>query len=361
MTSKERVHAALRREPVDRVPVFMWFHPETEQRLATLLEVPPALVARAMGNDIRQAWVSNNHAMEGVRHEHEGGWHVDAWGVRWVRCGGFNQIAASPLAKAGEAEVRAYSFPPGRSPELLAPMRPLAGDKQHFIGCDVSPCVFEMYARLRGMAEAMLDLAAAPELAAEMLARSADFAVALAQSACQELALDWLWTGDDVAGQQAPLMHPDQWRELVKPHLQRVFDVGAEAGVWVAYHCCGALRPLIGDLVEMGLHVLNPIQCNCPGMAPLELKREFGERLAFMGGVDTQDLLPNGSEAEVRRATRRLVEGMSADGGGYILAASHTVPPETPMANLFAMFAEAGISREEIHDRAADLRRSPGE
>lgn len=59
---------------------------------------------------------------------------------------------------------------------------------------------------------------------------------------------------------------------------------------------------------------------------------------------------------EVRRATRRLIDGMTADGGGYILAASHTVPPETPPENIFAMYAETGLSREEIFDRAADVR-----
>ena len=75
-----------------------------------------------------------------------------------------------------------------------------------------------------------------------------------------------------------------------------------------------------------------------------------------MGGVDTQDLLPHGTAAEVRRATARLIEGMTADGGGYILAASHTIPPETPDENIFAMYESAGISRAEIFDRAAEIR-----
>jgi uroporphyrinogen decarboxylase len=91
-------------------------------------------------------------------------------------------------------------------------------------------------------------------------------------------------------------------------------------------------------------------------MDALELKREFGSKLSFMGGVDTQDLLPNGTADEVRRATRRLIDGMTADGGGFILAASHTIPPETPMENIFAMYAEAGLSREAIFDRAAAAR-----
>jgi uroporphyrinogen-III decarboxylase len=76
----------------------------------------------------------------------------------------------------------------------------------------------------------------------------------------------------------------------------------------------------------------------------------------FVGGVDTQDLLPHGTADEVYAATARLIDGMTADGGGYILAASHSIPPETPDDNIFAMYAAAGLSREEIYDRASDIR-----
>lgn len=357
MTSKERVHAALRREPVDRIPIFMWFHPETVTLLAHYLEIPPAAVAVVMGNDVRMTWVNNNYAMEGIVHEQEGESHVDRWGIRWTKQGPFNQITHFPLAASSSAEVQAYTFPMEHLEALLAPMAAvLAGAEDFFIGCDVSPCVFEMYGRLRGLEQALLDLGEAPDLAEAMLRRCADFAVLLSQEACRRFPLDWLWTGDDVASQRSLLMSPETWRLRIKPHLARVFEVGKVQGLWVAYHCCGALRPIIPDLIEMGLDVLNPIQCNCPGMEPLELKREFGSHLSFMGGVDTQGLLPHGTVKEVRRATRRLIEGMTSDGGGYILAASHTIPPETPLDNIFALYAEAGLSREEILDRAAEVR-----
>lgn len=357
MNAKQRVHAALRREPVDRVPVFMWFHPETARHFGELLGIPPGRVAEAMGDDVRQAWVNNNYAMEGITHERDGDSHVDFWGIKWVKGGAFNQIEGFPLATARREEVLDYRFPYERVEELLAQMLPVAAlASDYFIGCDVSPCVFEMYWRLRGMEAAMTDVAADPDLADEMHGRCADFACLLAEEAVQRYPLDWLWTGDDVASQQCLMMSPGSWRSLVKPHLARVVAVGKRRGLPVAYHCCGSLRPIIEDLIEIGVDVLNPVQCNCPGMDPLELKREFGDRLAFMGGVDTQGLLPTGSVADVRRATARLIEGMTADGGGYILAASHTIPPETPDDNVFAMYAEAGISREEIFDRAADMR-----
>lgn len=197
-----------------------------------------------------------------------------------------------------------------------------------------------------------------PELTGAMLKRCAEFSIKLSEAACRRFTLDWLWLGDDAGGQQSMLMSPDTWRRMVKPFLKQNADVGKKHGVYVAFHSCGAIRPIIADLIEIGVDVLNPIQCNCPGMNPLELKKEFGKELAFMGGVDTQGVLPHGTAEQVRRATGELLEGMTTDGGGYILAASHTVPPETPEGNIFVMYDEAGITREEIFDRAARVRNS---
>ena len=202
----------------------------------------------------------------------------------------------------------------------------------------------------------MLDLGLHPRQSFRLMERCADFAVTLSQRAIESFPLDWLWTGDDVSSQTAMLMSPASWRELIKPHLARVTAVGKERSLWVAYHCCGSLPDIVEDLIEIGVDVLNPIQYGCPGMEARDLKRRYGSRLAFMGGVDTQDLLPNGTAGEVTGETRRLIETLSADGGGYILAASHTVPPETPMENIFAMYAAAGLNREQIMDTAAARR-----
>lgn len=358
MTSRERVQRALRKEAVDRVPIFMWFHPRTTARLAEMLEIAPGDVAEAMGNDIRQTWVNNNYAMEGIVHQRDGEGHTDLWGIRWVKQFDFNQIGHFPLAGASRQEVLAYRFPENRKEYLLGLMQPVADHcGSAYIGCDVSPCIFEMYWRLRGMEDALLDMASDPALAFEMFGRCADFSILLGEAACRQYPLDWFWTGDDVSGQRSMMMSPALWRELVKPHLARVFAVGKAHSLPVAYHCCGALRPIIPDLIEIGLDVLNPIQANCPGMDALDLKREFGRNIAFMGGVDTQEVLPFGSADDVRRTTARLIDGMTADGGGYILAASHTIPPNAPEENVFAMYEVAGVTRQEIFDRAACIRR----
>ncbi len=360
MTSKERVHRALRREPVDRVPVYMWFHPGTALHLSKLLEIPPQKLQDVMGNDVRQTWVNNNYAMEGVVHEEDGQSHTDDWGITWTKQGPFNQVSKYPLAGLSRSEVDEYEFPYDRADFLLGLMDPVAAQSdEYFIGCDVSPCAFEIFWRLRSMDDALLDMAQDPDFTARFLRKAMEFTLEMSRRACEEFELDWLWAGDDVAGQFGMMMSPEMWREQLRDDLTEVFDLGRSYDLVNAYHSCGAIRPIIPDLIEMGLDVLNPIQAGCPGMDAVDLKREYGSDLSFMGGVDTQGVLPHGSADEVKRATALLVEEMTSDGGGYILAASHTIPPETPDENIFAMYDAAGISEEEIYDRAADVRSAP--
>ena len=357
MTGKERMYASLDKQPVDRVPIFMWFHPETQKRLSLRLEIQPALLGRIMKNDVVMTWVNNNYAMEGIIHNKDGEGHTDAWGIAWEKRGAFNQIVRCPLESSSFEEMKEYRFPDPESEGLLDLMEPVSAEADgYFTGCDVSPCVFEMYNRLRGMKNGLLDLAASPIEAECMLSRCADFAAQLAESAIARYSLDMLWTGDDVSSQQSLLMSPQAWRLIIKPHLKRVIETGKTAGLRTAYHCCGAMREIIPDLIEIGVDILNPIQTSCPGMDPVRLKAEYGHHLAFMGGVDTQYLLPKGSPEEVRRETEQLIDGMTADGGGYILAASHTIPPEASEENIFALYEAAGISKEEIFDSAAAFR-----
>jgi len=358
LTAKQRVQSALARQPVDRVPIFMWFHPEMAKRLSHLLNIPAAYLNEVLGDDIRQTWVGNNFAMEGIVHEKEGETHLDDWGIEWIKIGPFNQIKKSPLRQAAEDEIQKYGFPVDKIEALLKNMdNVLPLSKDYFIGCDISPCLFEMLCRIRGMENAIYDLVSDSRAAQALMGKAAEFSINIGEAACDRFALDWFWTGDDVGGQKSLIMSPSCWRQKIKPHLAKIFQVGKKRNLWVAYHSCGAIRPIIPDLIEIGLDVLNPVQSNCPGMDPLELKREFGNELTFMGGVDTHHLLPKGSAAEVYRQTSRLLEGMFGDGGGYILAASHTVPPETPIENVFAMYQAAGVSREEILDRASQVKK----
>jgi len=358
MTPRERVYASLRKKPVDRVPIFMWLHPQTARALASELDIPVDALDCVMGNDVTQIWVNNNLSMEGVQLA-EGESFIDDWGIGWTREGEFNQISASPLAGKDISALTEYQLPLDTIETRLAPMTAVAkkaARENLFLGCDVSPCTWELFWRLVGMEDAFMALAEESEIVSGFLERAAEMAVTLATQAAERFPLDWIWTGDDLGTQQTMMMSPDCWRKLIKPHLAKVVAAGKQRGLFVAYHSCGAIHPVIDDLIEIGVDVLNPLQCRCRGMQPLDLKKEFGDRIAFMGGVDTQELLVNGTAREVFHETAKLIDDMSADGGGYILAASHTVAPETPLANIFAMYEAAGITRKIMDETIERLR-----
>jgi uroporphyrinogen decarboxylase len=103
-------------------------------------------------------------------------------------------------------------------------------------------------------------------------------------------------------------------------------------------HSDGAIRPFIPDLIECGIDLIDPVQPDCPGMELAGLKHDFGDKLSFHGGLDTHRVLPFGSPAEVRAATRGCIRDLGA-GGGYILAPVHNVQGDVPPENLAAMCA----------------------
>jgi uroporphyrinogen decarboxylase len=115
------------------------------------------------------------------------------------------------------------------------------------------------------------------------------------------------------------------------------------------FHSCGGIRPLIPDLLDIGLQVLDPVQPRAAGMAAYELKREFGDRITFHGGVDEQHVLPFGSEQEVQEEVGLRLRAF-APGGGYILAPSHYVQADIPPTNIVAIRRAAqALGQYPIH------------
>lgn len=145
-------------------------------------------------------------------------------------------------------------------------------------------------------------------------------------------------SGTDFGTQRGPLISPDAYQDLYKPFHQRVNDWVHANTTWKTFiHSCGGVEPLIGDFVEAGFDILNPVQCSADGMDPEHLKRTYGERIAFWGGgVDTQKTLPFGTPDEVREEVKSRVS-IFAEGGGFVFNAIHNVQANTPIANVMAM------------------------
>jgi uroporphyrinogen decarboxylase len=136
------------------------------------------------------------------------------------------------------------------------------------------------------------------------------------------------------------MISPDTWRDEVRPHHARLTELARAHDVPVMYHCDGAIYPLIPELIELGIDLLNPIQPDAKGMEAQRLKDEFGERLAFHGGVDILRILPRGTVDEVRAEVARLVDTLGR-GGGFVLCSSHHLQPDTPVENIVAMYDTA--------------------
>ena len=171
-----------------------------------------------------------------------------------------------------------------------------------------------------------------------LLDRVTDIGVQVAFRLCQA-GVDVLLTGDDVGMQDRMVMSPETWKKWLKPRLARLFAAAKPANpeTFILYHSDGYIEPIIPDLVEIGLDVLNPVQPEC--MDPGGLKRRYGQRLAFWGTVGIQTTMPFGTPEEVRQVVKRRIETVG-HGGGLLIAPTHVLEPEVPWENIQAL-AEA--------------------
>jgi uroporphyrinogen decarboxylase len=202
--------------------------------------------------------------------------------------------------------------------------------------------VFEIAWQLRGMEQFMLDLALNPTIPEYIMDRLTD--VYVENTRCVlELAgdrLDMFYFYDDIASQSSLLISQKMWRELVKPRHERILEVIKAYDKPVMYHCDGAVYPLIPELIDMGIDVLNPIQPDAKGMESKHLKDEFGDQLCFHGGIDIIETLPEGNVDDVKAEVQDRVQVLGKD-GGYILASSHHIQSDTPIPNVLAMYEPA--------------------
>ncbi|MCG8306826.1 MAG: hypothetical protein MI975_05490 [Cytophagales bacterium] len=202
--------------------------------------------------------------------------------------------------------------------------------------------LFEMHQRIRGMENAMLDPFMFSENSDKLIGKLADLKIEFWNAALDELGdvVDIAGEGDDYGTQQSQLISPEQFRDYYKPHFARVlgFIKQKAPGVKLLFHSCGNVRPIIPDLIEMGVDILNPVHVNAEGMEPVQLKKDFGKDIVFWGGgVDTQKILPTGTPAEVNDDVKRNIEAL-APGGGFVFCTVHNIQAEVPPENIMAMW-----------------------
>ena len=250
----------------------------------------------------------------------------------------------SPRSAAAEslADIQAHRWP---DPDWwdFRPVKSVIRDMNRAQPCHIRfrmGAVFELAWQLRGMENFLMEMAADPAIPTYMMERITDIMLEVTRRLFREAGddVDMVYFYDDIGGNQSLLISKKMWRTFIRPCHQKLIDLAKQHNKQVMYHTDGAVRPLIPDLIEMGVDVLNPIQPGTAGMEPIGLKRDFGAALSFHGGVDIVGLLPKGSPADVRATARQLVAGAGIEDGGYIMAGSHHIQCDTPLENVFALY-----------------------
>jgi uroporphyrinogen decarboxylase len=337
ISSKERVKTTIKHKLPDRAPVFSSFTPRLADKLRKELDITEEDLGVALGNDMIQVGIgferSTNYSGESQ--------YICPWGITWKNVknsfGYYTEVVKNPLS-GDESKLDTWDIPdPTKDPQYDVMKRMIDKyGKDYWIAGSARQTLFEAAWNLRGMDEFLTDLLTNEEYVNALL----DKIIEYPRYALKEfirMGADMIWVGDDVATQLAMMISPVTWRKFFKPRYAKLFKEFRKLNpdIVIAYHSCGNCHDVIDELIEIGMDVLHPLQPQA--IDPVATKKEFGNRLALLGALDIQLLMPNGSPEDVREETLRLIKGCG-EGGGYILGGAHHFQEDTPTENILALY-----------------------
>jgi uroporphyrinogen decarboxylase len=354
MKHRERVLTALSHQTPDRCPMQVSFTPEFAARLEADLRLEGRdlhnphgggntyELERALDEDMlltSVGWV-NGYYQAGYQDVDS---YRDEWGVVWKTIeyetrfgrGKYTEPYGHPLAADGVLE--AYSPPDPNRPGLyIDAERTLREYQDEYWIVGVTPTtIFECAWALRGYERLLIDMARNPERANFVLDFPFHYHMAVTQRLVR-MGVDMIWLGDDVGGQTSMLISPKMWRAYLKPRMAELIGSlrAINPQIKIAYHSDGAIHPIIPDLLEIGVDVLNPIQPLA--MDPARLKHEYGDLLCFWGSLDIQKTIPFGTPDDVRDEVLLRLKTVGR-GGGLLIGPTHNLQLDTPLENFWAM------------------------
>ena len=367
---RERFARAVRHEKVDRVPLLYRMKSEAKEKIARIYGVTktgtgmkhnPELELR-LGNDAIIYQIGIN-AQFSHRHIEIGESWYNHFGVGYGKSGLKGRTAEehAQFTKTQEfwgpakvvpenfpnfhpitsmEDLKNYTWPDPADPELIDPIKSLLKEYQddYFIIVDLSSTLIEAaYAHIVGTQNFFLMLFDQPELIDGVLDGLTEYYTQLGKNVI-DLGIDMIRVGDDIGAQQSMMISPDQWRQLAKPRFQYMFDEYRKSNedIFIKLHSCGDYSPIIGDMVELGVHLSGLMQPTGGNKNQVELKKKYGDDIAFIGGFDVQRLLPRGQVEQVRNGVCEVMKNL-ASGGGYIFSPSHYILADVPIQNIFTM------------------------
>lgn len=376
MTPRQRVEATLRHEEPDRVPFDIGGGPTTgiheralrgwmrlrgrtdadQVRITNVIQqlgTPPPDFWIEIGQDV---WPLGPNPPASYRfEEREQGdyttW-IDEWGVGWRMPKGhglYYDMMSHPLREAESLEqILDFNWPDGGDPSRVAGMksrvqeiRETAGDVAIFCST-VGAGIYETTQWLRSMQNVFMDMVARPEWVTAIFDKVLEVKKAYWSNVIAEVGdeITVFFEADDFAGQDGNLVRPELYVELLKPrHQELVSHIKKQKpDAFVFLHSCGSVVDLLPHFIAAGFDAINPVQVSAKGMDTARLKAQFGDRITFWGGgVDTQQVLPRGTPAEVKKEVRKRMADLKP-GGGFVFSAVHNIQPDVPAENIEAMY-----------------------
>jgi uroporphyrinogen decarboxylase len=374
MNSRERVIAVLRHELPDRVPVDLGstavsgIHQRANDALKSLLGieanepvhdliqglvVPDERILQRFGVDLRRVALQPPSNVAAFLPSGNEDTYFDEWGIRRQHADLYWEIVEHPLADAKVEDLPRYPWPDPHDPcrvagtsatlstSLAEEVQRLYEETNYALVADfLGGGLFEQALWMRGFERFMMDLVRDESFATALLDTLLELYVEFYDVYLEAVGpyVQIVALGDDLGMQTGPLISPALYRRLIKPRHKELYDfIHARTEAKIMHHTCGSVFPLVQDLIDVGVDILNPIQTSAQGMDPAALKREFGERLVFHGGIDVQQILPFATPDRVREEVRRIVATLGR-GGGYIFAPSHNIQADVPPQNVLAMY-----------------------
>jgi uroporphyrinogen decarboxylase len=354
MKHRDRVLTALSHQEPDRCPMQISFTPEFASRLEVDLKLKGQglhnphgggntyELERLLDEDMlltSVGWV-NGYYQNGYQDLDS---YQDEWGVSWRTIeyqtrfgpGKYTEPRGHPLAN--DQSLNTYKPPDPNRLELYEEAeRTLRDFRDEYWIVGVTPTtIFECAWGLRGYEQLMIDMATDPERANSILDFPFRYHMAVTQKLVR-MGVDMIWLGDDVGGQTSMLMSPKMWRFYLKPRMAELISSlrAINPQIKVAYHTDGVVYPIIPELIEIGVDVLNPIQPMA--MDPIKLKNDHGDRLCFWGSMDIQQTIPFGTPDDVKDEVLLRLRTIGRN-GGLLIGPTHNLQLDTPLENFWAM------------------------
>ncbi len=366
-TPRERVLCALNHEEPDRVPLFIGtsgattlLAPAYEKLKAHLgMRLPPT---RLLSQSHQYVWMDEEMLVRlgsdgrtiapgpppGSRARATDNVVVDDWGTTWERDPGslYFEVHSPPLKDATIDDLDRYPWPNLTAPSRFVGLSERARAVQDAGYATVlltGITMFEQSFVMRGLDTLLMDMVLNEEFFTALLTKMKSVMVPYVEALLREVGpyTDVFITGDDLGTQHATMISPRDYRRLLKPHhAELLATIKRNTRGKVFFHSDGNIHSVLGDLVDIGVDLLNPVQVSAGDMGDTaRLKREFGKKLAFCGGIDTQWALPHGTPDDVRKEVRRRMRDLGP-GGGYVVASVHCIQPDVPPENVVAMCEE---------------------